>query len=146
MNISFFLQPKCKVAYIYNDDTIRQGLQKMNYYGYSAIPVLDENEHYVGTITEGDFLWHICRIQQNNAMEVDIKELEKQRVNELYFRRNYPSVNVDTSMEALIERISNQNFVPVVDDRGVFIGIITRKDVITYLSTKKKEQVFQKIS
>ena len=128
MNISFFLQPKCKVAYIYNDDTIRQGLQKMNYYGYSAI------------------LWHICRIKQNNAMEVDIKELEKQRVNELYFRRNYPSVNVDTSMEALIERISNQNFVPVVDDRGVFIGIITRKDVITYLSTKKKEQVFQKIS
>ena len=127
MNISFFLQPKCKVAYIYNDDTIRQGLQKMNYYGYSAIPVLDENEHYVGTITEGDFLWHICRIKQNNAMEVDIKELEKQRVNELYFR-------------------SNQNFVPVVDDRGVFIGIITRKDVITYLSTKKKEQVFQKIS
>lgn len=146
MNISFFLQPKCKVAYIYNDDTIRQGLQKMNYYGYSAIPVLDENEHYVGTITEGDFLWHICRIKQNNAMEVDIKELEKQRVNELYFRRNYPSVNVDTSMEALIERISNQNFVPVVDDRGVFIGIITRKDVITYLSTKMKEQVFQKIS
>ena len=71
MNISFFLQPKCKVAYIYNDDTIRQGLQKMNYYGYSAIPVLDENEHYVGTITEGDFLWHICRIKQNNAMEVD---------------------------------------------------------------------------
>lgn len=79
-------------------------------------------------------------------MEVDIKELEKQRVNELYFRRNYPSVNVDTSMEALIERISNQNFVPVVDDRGVFIGIITRKDVITYLSTKKKETVLQKIS
>ena len=78
-------------------------------------------------------------LKQNNAMEVDIKELEKQRVNELYFRRNYPSVNVDTSMEALIERISNQNFVPVVDDRGVFIGIITRKDVITYLSTKKKE-------
>ena len=77
MNISFFLQPKCKVAYIYNDDTIRQGLQKMNYYGYSAIPVLDENEHYVGTITEGDFLWHICRIKQNNAMEVDIKDLRK---------------------------------------------------------------------
>lgn len=50
-----FLQPKCKVAYIYNNDTLRQGLQKMNYYGYSAIPVLDEEERYVGTITEGDF-------------------------------------------------------------------------------------------
>ena len=52
MNISFFLQPKCKVAYIYNNDTLRQGLQKMNYYGYSAIPVLDEEERYGGTFRE----------------------------------------------------------------------------------------------
>ena len=52
MNISFFLQPKSKVAYIYNSDTLRQGLQKMNHYGYSAIPVLDEDEHYVVTGTE----------------------------------------------------------------------------------------------
>ena len=116
MNISFFLQPKCKVAYIYNNDTLRQGLQKMNYYGYSAIPVLDEEERYVGTITEGDFLWHICRINQNNGLS-----------------------KVDTSMEELFEKITNQNFVPVTDDRGIFIGIITRKDIITYLSAKKKE-------
>ena len=75
MNISFFLQPKSKVAYIYNSDTLRQGLQKMNHYGYSAIPVLDEDEHYVGTVTEGDFLWHMCRINQNNGMDIDIKEL-----------------------------------------------------------------------
>mgnify|MGYP001055696836 CR=1 FL=1 len=101
MNISFFLQPKSKVAYIYNSDTLRQGLQKMNHYGYSAIPVLDEDEHYVGTVTEGDFLWHMCRINQNNGMDIDIKELEKESVDELYFRRNYPSVTVDTSMEEL---------------------------------------------
>ena len=139
MNISFFLQPKCKVAYIYNNDTLRQGLQKMNYYGYSAIPVLDEEERYVGTITEGDFLWHICRINQNNGLSIDVKELEKKKVDELYFRRNNPSVKVDTSMEELFEKITNQNFVPVTDDRGIFIGIITRKDIITYLSAKKKE-------
>ena len=77
MNISFFLQPKCKVAYIYNNDTLRQGLQKMNYYGYSAIPVLDEEERYVGTITEGDFLWHICRINQNNGLSIDVKVFQK---------------------------------------------------------------------
>ena len=42
-------------------------------------------------------------------------------------------------MEELFEKITNQNFVPVTDDRGIFIGIITRKDIITYLSAKKKE-------
>ena len=146
MNISFFLQPKCKVAYIYNDDTIRQGLQKMNYYGYSAIPVLDENEHYVGTITEGDFLWHICRIKQNNAMEVDIKELEKQRVNELYFRRNYPSVNVDTSMEALIERISNQNFCSSCRRQRCIYRNYNKKRCNYIFVYQEEEPVFQKIS
>ena len=82
--------------------------------------MLDEEERYVGTITEGDFLWHICRINQNNGLSIDVKELEKKKVDELYFRRNYPSVKVDTSMEELFEKITNQ-------------------DIITYLSAKKKE-------
>ena len=36
----------------------------------------------------------------------------------------------------LVERASNQNFVPVVDDNGIFIGIVTRKDVLLYLAGK----------
>ena len=139
MNILFFLTPKSEVAYIYEDYTLRQTLEKMEYHKYSSIPILTRDGKYVGTITEGDFLWHICRINQNNGLSIDVKELEKKKVDELYFRRNYPSVKVDTSMEELFEKITNQNFVPVTDDRGIFIGIITRKDIITYLSAKKKE-------
>ena len=33
-------------------------------------------------------------------------------------------------------KIMNQNFVPVLDDQKNFIGIITRKDVISYLCKK----------
>ena len=139
MNILFFLTPKSEVAYITEDFTIRQTLDKMKEHKYSSIPILTKDGKYVGTITEGDFLWHICRINQNNGLSIDVKELEKKKVDELYFRRNYPSVKVDTSMEELFEKITNQNFVPVTDDRGIFIGIITRKDIITYLSAKKKE-------
>jgi CBS domain-containing protein len=39
-------------------------------------------------------------------------------------------------MEELFEKATNQNFVPVVDDNNVFIGIITRKDIILYLANK----------
>lgn len=35
-------------------------------------------------------------------------------------------------MEDMLNRALNQNFVPVVDDRKMFIGIITRKDIIKY--------------
>lgn len=43
-------------------------------------------------------------------------------------------------MEDLFEKITNQNFVPVVDDNGIFIGIVTRKDVLLYLAAKLRNQ------
>lgn len=140
MNISFFLQPKSSVAYIYSDDTIRQGMQKLLHYGYTAIPVLDRNEKYVGTITEGDFLWNICDFEHKVIENVVPKDLEDYRIENLTFRRKYPSVRIDTSMEELVDKVLNQNFVPVVDDRNVFIGIITRKEVIKYFASKDVEK------
>ena len=56
MNIMFFLTPKSNVAYIYDDYSLRQALEKMEYHQYSAIPMIDRRGHYVGTLTEGDLL------------------------------------------------------------------------------------------
>lgn len=55
MNVLFFLTPKESVAYIYHDYTVRQALEKMKHYHYSAIPIIDREGHYIGTVTEGDF-------------------------------------------------------------------------------------------
>ena len=43
-------------------------------------------------------------------------------------------------MEDLFDKVTNQNFVPVVDDNQVFIGIVTRKDVLVYLQKKLNER------
>ena len=59
MNIAFFLKPKISVAFLYNDYTVRQSLEKMRHYGYSAIPVINRDGKYAGTVSEGDFLWFI---------------------------------------------------------------------------------------
>ena len=56
MNILFFLTPKNEVAYVENDDTLRQVLEKIEYHKYTAIPMLNKNGKYVGTVTEGDLL------------------------------------------------------------------------------------------
>ncbi|MCR5368566.1 MULTISPECIES: CBS domain-containing protein [Eubacterium] len=142
MNISFFIQPKIYVAHLYEDFTIRQGMETMKYHGYSAIPVLNRENEYLGTISEGDFLWTICNFETLDIMERSPVSLENLRIADINFRRNYPAVTIDTSMEELVERAMNQNFVPVVDDRNVFIGIITRKDIIKYLQSTalKKEE------
>lgn len=133
MNILFFLTPKSDVAYIYADDTIRQALEKMEYHRYSAVPVLNRGGKYIGTITEGDLLWGI-----KNQYNLNLKAAENIPVSVIHRRMDYQPVNSGSRMEDLIKRALDQNFVPVVDDRGLFIGIITRKDIIKYYAGEKK--------
>ena len=127
MNILFFLTPKSEVAYITKAFSLRQALEKMEYHKYSAIPLLDTTGHYLGTITEGDMLWGI-----KNQYNLNLKEAENVPVTAIKRRMDYVPVNAKSDMEELIGRALNQNFVPVVDDLGAFIGIITRKDILKY--------------
>lgn len=127
MNILYFLTPKSKVAYIYDDFTLRQALEKMEHHKYSAIPILRRSGEYVGTITEGDILWSI-----KNNNELNIKSAENTPISKIARRMDNLPVDINSSMAGIIRKAMNQNFVPVVDDTGCFIGIITRKDIIEF--------------
>lgn len=133
MNILFFLTPKENVAYVSETDTLRQVLEKMENHGYTAIPLLSRDGKYVGTITEGDLLWTL-----KDMKFPDEKELEKVRIVSVKRRRDNQAVNILANAENMFEKVMNQNFVPVVDDEKVFIGIVTRKDLILYLAGQKK--------
>ena len=131
MNILFFLTPKSEVAYINEDDTIRQALEKMEYHKYSAVPIISKTGRYVGTLTEGDLLWWI-----KNQFNLDLKGAEKIPVTAVRRKSDNRPVKAGEDMEDLIGKALNQNFVPVLDDQKCFIGIITRKDIIKYLYQK----------
>ena len=126
-NILFFLTPKAMCAYLYDDYTLRQALEKMEAAGYAALPILNRNGEYRGTLTEGDLLWGL-----KNMCYMDIRQAESRRIMEISRRRDNVPVRVTTSMHDLVERSSVQNFVPVVDDKDTFIGIITRRAIIKY--------------
>ncbi len=132
MNILFFLTPKNEVAYIYDDDTLRQTLEKMEHHRYTAIPVIDHvNGKYIGTITEGDLLWDV-----KERYDLTLKKAEDIPILSIKRKRDNEPVEADADIEDLISKVMNQNFVPVIDDKRCFIGIITRKDVIQYLTEK----------
>ena len=71
MNILFFLTPKSEVAFLYDDETLRQALEKMEYHKYSAVPVISRSGKYIGTITEGDMLWGI-----KNQYDLSLRDSE----------------------------------------------------------------------
>ena len=132
MNILFFLTPKSDVVYIYSDDTLKQALEKMEYYRYSALPILTKNGHYLGTITEGDLLWYLSNMKKT----FDWKMEEEIPITEVSRLKDNTPVFVQCNMEDLMSKALKQNFVPVIDDNKIFIGIITRKDIIQYLYKK----------
>ena len=134
MNILFFLTPKSEVAYIFEDETLRQTVEKMEHRKFSCIPLLSKDGRYTGTISEGDLLWGIKRMHLT-----DIKDMEDVSIMAIPRRATYKPVHADADMEDLLDRAINQNYVPVIDDKGSFIGIITRKEIIKYCYKEMKE-------
>ena len=135
MNIASFLLPKDEVAYLRDDMTLRQGLEKLKRSGFTAIPVIDVEDRYVGVVGEGDFLWNILSHNQN-LEDIKLKKLEHMTVRDFLQNGKVKAAPIDTAMENLLERAKSQNFVPVIDDRSVFIGIVTRGDIIMYFVDK----------
>lgn len=140
VNIAYFLIPKSDVAFLYDDCTFRQGLEKMRHHGYTAIPVIARDGHYVGTVSEGDFLWHLLDVLPEGDAAPTLKETEKLRVRDiLHGADSYPAVRITVSMEELLSSAMKQNFIPVVDDLGNFIGIVTRKDIIRHFARQNEQ-------
>lgn len=127
MNVLFFLTHKSNCTYIYDDFTIRQALERMEQSRYATIPILKRNGEFVGTISEGDLLWAI-----KNSYMMNMKEAEGRPVMEVARRKDYLPVTVTTSPRELLTMAVDQNFVPMVDDRNTFIGLVTRQKIMRY--------------
>ena len=135
MNVLMLLSPKSEVKYLTDTYSLRQGLEIMRAYGYTALPVIDKNGLYVGAVSEGDFLWYIL----DSGTETNvIKACEDERIGKIIRADLAPAVNVNVDMESLVDQAMRQNFVPVVDDRGTFIGIVTRQSIIRMLRKTKQ--------
>jgi CBS domain-containing protein len=132
MNILFFLIPKKNVEYALENFSIRQLLEKMDYHHYTAIPVLSEDGHYLLTVSEGDLLRHVkeFKLDRDAIMTSSIKDIPIQRKIE--------PITIEKDIDDLFHLAEKQNFIPVVDDRGLFIGIITRQAIIQYMENQIK--------
>ncbi|MFZ5967741.1 MAG: CBS domain-containing protein [Bacillota bacterium] len=131
MNVAFFLTPKKDVICATLNTTMRQALERMEYHRYTAIPLLDDDGKYVGTLTEGDLLWKL-----KNTPDLTFKDTSKVLLKDIPKHMNNKPVSINADIESLISLAANQNFVPVVDDKNVFIGIIKRSDIINYCFDK----------
>ncbi|MCA0756344.1 CBS domain-containing protein [Paenibacillus sp. N4] len=135
MNIAFFLLPKQDVICFTQDMTLRQTLERMEYNRYTAVPIIDANGGYAGTVTEGDLLWYLKK-----HADLKLENASKVKLADVPLRLNNKTVRIDANMDDLISLAKVQNFVPVVDDMNRFIGIVRRSEIIDYCEKIIMEQ------
>ena len=137
MNVLFCLKPKQEVCVLHKNYTLRQGIEKLRQYGFAAVPVIDDEGQYCGTVTEGDLLRQVLQHENKAEWEqIPLREAMRTDVKK--------PVNVMADMDELLSVAVTQNFVPVVDDRGMFIGIVTRQDIMRYFAREFKALEQQK--
>ena len=127
MNIAFFLTPKSELVYETDNATMRQVLERMEHHGYTAIPIIDNKGRYIGTLTEGDLLW-----KMKNTEGLSFENTNKILIKDIKRRRLHKVISINSDINSIITLAIGQNLVPVVDDEGIFIGIIKRSDIIDY--------------
>ena len=133
MNILFFIITKDKTQFVLSSFSLRQTLEKMESCGYTSLPIINDKGEYISTITEGDILRYI---KKNNNLT--LKSSEKVNVLDVNIKKVVKSIKIYSNMEDLIYIALDQNFVPVVDDSNIFIGIITRRAIISYFANEIK--------
>ena len=127
MNILFFLTPKASCSYLEEDESLREAMERMEKTGYTALPILSKDGAYCGTLTEGDLLRAFRKL-----CLMDMRQAEKYNIMDCEHRREARAVSVTTDIDDLVITALDQNFVPVVDDKNAFIGIVTRKMILQY--------------
>ncbi|MFA5289653.1 MAG: CBS domain-containing protein [Candidatus Izemoplasmatales bacterium] len=127
MDIISFVKHKPEVIYVYDDFTLKEALELMEKHRFTSIPILSRDGKYIGSITEGDLLWKIIRIDGYNSKKADAL-----KVSDIERCRDYLPIRVDQKMDELILKAAEENFVPIIDENDLFIGIVTRKTILTY--------------
>lgn len=136
MLVAFFLLPKNDTVYLTEKQSLRQGLEKMQHHGYSTVPILNENGCYVGAISAADILLFI-----KNNYDLNLAEAEKILLGDIPRSRDNKPVSVNAEIKDLLDMAMTENFIPVIDDGGVYIGIVRRREIMEFY-----RQQYQKLT
>ena len=123
--------PKKMTSFLSENATVRQAIELFDVHKYSVIPLVDDEGHFVGTLSEGDLLCYL-----KNIAKYDIKATERVSIKSINRYREYRSLEVNSLWSEFFVLSLDQNFIPVTDDKGIYIGIVKRREIIKFLSDK----------
>ncbi|MBP2099171.1 cyclic-di-AMP-binding protein CbpB [Enterococcus rivorum] len=119
-----FLIPAENVANVMYLNPLSHALLVLSQVKYSRIPVLDKGDRFVGLISLSDVVDKMF-----DLTKVDLEKLNEFTVADV-MEVNVPVIREDWELENVLHLLVNASFVPVVDEKQRFKGIITRKELL----------------
>lgn len=141
------IKPAEEVAVVGENNRLNHALLLLTADQYSVVPVLDKHSKMKGLVSMPCMMQAITDIEDvhfEKLSEIEVKEV---------MEKDFPVVNEDFELEEVLSMLVHTAFISVVDDDGVFKGIITRSEVLKgtnrvahefeklYDVTEKKEKV-----
>ncbi|KRL62996.1 cyclic-di-AMP-binding protein CbpB [Lactobacillus psittaci] len=120
-----FLIPASKIAFVQADAPLYHAFLLLSKVKYAKIPVLDSEQKVVGLVS----LAMITEKMLTND-DIVIEPLSNLKVKDV-MQTNFPAINfVQTTLEKQLHLLIDNPFIPVVNDSGVFQGLLTRREWI----------------
>lgn len=123
-DVDTLIKPVDELAVIAADHSLSHALLLMTKNKYTLVPVIDKDSKLQGLISMALIIEAI----------IDIEDVYFDKLNEIKVREamkeDYPVVPVDYNLEVVIRLLVKHPFVPVVDDKGILLGIITRQEIL----------------
>ena len=120
-----FIIPASRIAFVEDDNPLYHAFMILTRVKYSKIPVLDSKNRVVGLLSLAmitDKMMVTDKITLDPLTELKVKDV---------MQTNFDKINfAQTTLETQLHLLVDNAFLPVVDDYGVFQGLLTRREWI----------------
>ena len=139
------------------DITIHELIRLFVSHNVSAIPVVGEGNKLLGIVSEGDLLYKKVRPYIPQFIDVlggtlyycgygryekSFRKLLATQASEI-MTKNVRCVTPETDMTAITTLMVDEHLksVPVVDEKNILVGMVTRHDILTVLALNEREEL-----
>ncbi|MCY9807333.1 CBS domain-containing protein [Lentilactobacillus senioris] len=116
--------PAERVATVNENNNLQHVFLVLTKIKYSKIPVLDNDNHFKGLISLAmitDQMLNNDGIDGHRLENILVKDVMQTDVHAIYEREN---------LEVILRYLVDENFLPYIDEDDVFMGIITRREIL----------------
>ncbi|MGT2926036.1 cyclic-di-AMP-binding protein CbpB [Streptococcus cuniculipharyngis] len=123
-----YLTPEEELAIFIDSHNVSHVMLLLTNNGFSRVPVMTKDKHYVGTISMSDIIQYQ---KEHDLTEMELADLDIS----LMVNKKLPTIAFDADLTEVMHKLVDASFLPVLTNDQLFLGIITRKSILKAINS-----------